>query len=53
MLKDKQHTLSILKDIASVLSTPFSLKTRIGLSEDDKEAQFDFLVEASQHVRMI
>jgi len=53
MLKDKNNTLEILKDISSVLQTPFSLKTRIGLSQDDRDEQFDFLVAASKYVWMI
>lgn len=53
MLKDKQRTLRILKEISEALRTPFSLKTRIGLTQDDRDEQFDFLVEASKHVWMI
>lgn len=53
MLKDKKKTLAILKEIATSLNTPFSLKTRIGLSEDDKDEQFAFLQEASKYVWMI
>ncbi len=53
MLKDKQKTLSILKNLSTQLSTPLSLKTRIWLSNDDIEEQFDFLIQASKYVWMI
>jgi len=53
MLKDKQKTLAILKEIAWQIKIPFSLKTRIGLSQDDVQDQFDFLVEAGKYVSTI
>jgi tRNA-dihydrouridine synthase len=53
MLKDKKNTLEILKTLSTSLTIPFSLKTRIWLSQDDRDEQFDFLVEASKYVRMI
>lgn len=53
MLRDKQKTLSILKNLSEQLTTPLSLKTRIWLSNDDIDEQFDFLIEASKYVRMI
>lgn len=53
MLKDKKRTLEIIKQLSTVLKTPFSLKTRTWLNDTDKEEQFDFLVEASQYVWMI
>ena len=53
MLKNKKKTLEILKSMSKALTIPFSLKTRIGLSQDDRDEQFDFLVEASNYVWMI
>ncbi len=53
MLKDKQKTLSILKSISSQIDLPFSLKTRIWLTQDDIQEQFDFLLEASKYVHLI
>jgi tRNA-dihydrouridine synthase B len=53
MLKDKPKTLWILKQIHEQLNAPLSLKTRAGLTQDDKNAQFDFVCEASKYVRMI
>lgn len=53
MLKNKEKTLQILKQIAQSITTPFSLKTRAWLTEADKEEQFAFLVEASKYVWMI
>jgi tRNA-dihydrouridine synthase len=53
MLKDKKKTLGILRDISMSISVPFSLKTRTGITNDDVEEQFDFLLEASKYVRCI
>jgi tRNA-dihydrouridine synthase len=53
MLKDKKKTLSILKEISAGISVPFSLKTRIGLTQDDIQEQFDFLLQASEFVSTI
>ncbi len=53
MLKDKTLTLDILKEIAKNTKIPFSLKTRTGLSQDDVEEQFEFLIQASEYVSMI
>lgn len=53
MLRDKVKTLEILQEISKNISTPFSLKTRLGLSQDDIQEQFDFLIQASKYVSMI
>lgn len=53
MLKDKKKTLWILQQIHEQLDAPLSLKTRAGLTQDDKNAQFDFICEASKYVWMI
>lgn len=53
MLKDKKRTLQILHDISKQLTNPLSLKTRAGLTQDDKQEQFDFIVKASKYVWMI
>ena len=53
MLRNKQKTLSILQEISKNISTPFSLKTRLGLSQDDVQDQFEFLIQASEYVSMI
>lgn len=50
MLRDKKKTLEITKTISKSIDTPFSLKVRIGLSQDDVDEQFDFLLEASPYV---
>lgn len=52
-MKDKKKSLEIIKTMAQHLKTPFSLKTRIGLTHEDVAEQFDFIVEASQYVWMI
>jgi tRNA-dihydrouridine synthase len=53
MLKDKAKTLRILQEIHEQLAAPLSLKTRAGLTQDDKKTQFDFICAASQYVHMI
>ena len=53
MLRDKKKTLEIVKAIHKNISTPFSLKVRIWLNDDDIENQFKFLLEASPYVYMI
>jgi len=53
MMKDKKKSLAIISSIWSQITTPFSLKTRIWLTQDDVEEQFDFLIEASKHVFLI
>lgn len=53
MLKDKKKTIGILRAISQQLTKPLSLKTRAGLTHDDKEEQFAFILEASQYVHMI
>jgi len=53
MLRDKERTLGILKSMSEIVSVPFSIKTRIGLTEADIHEQFQFLIDASQYVHMI
>ena len=53
MLRDKERTLSILKDLAESIDSPLSLKTRVGLTKDDVAPQFDFLIEAAKYVYLI
>lgn len=49
MLKDKNRTLNIIKKLSEIQwSLPFSLKTRAGLNENDKKAQLEFLIKASE-----
>jgi len=52
-MKDKQKTLDIIKAMSEELTIPFSLKTRIGLTQEDVKEQFDFVLEASKYVWMI
>lgn len=53
LLKDKESTLNIIKTLSKSLKTPFSIKSRTGLNEEDKKAQMDFLIEASNFCHMI
>ncbi len=53
LLKDKKETLNIIKTLSEKLTVPFSIKSRTGLNEEDKKAQLEFLVEASQYCHII
>ena len=48
LMKDKENTLKIIKNISGKLFIPFSIKSRTGLNDWDKEAQMDFLIQASE-----
>jgi tRNA-dihydrouridine synthase len=53
MLRDKEQTLDIIKEIAENITTPFSIKTRIWLNKEDQEAQMAFLLAAAPFVKII
>lgn len=53
MLKDRTQVLEILKDIKKQTSLPLSIKTRTGITDDDKIQQRDFLLQASAYCTMI
>lgn len=50
MLRNKEETLNIIKEISQIKwNLPFSLKSRAGLNDLDKEDQLFFLVKASSY----
>lgn len=49
LMKDKELTLNIIKDLSSKLNIPFSIKSRTGLDNIDKSRHLDFLVQASHY----
>lgn len=49
LMKHKERTLNIIKNISKNLKLPFSIKSRTGLDDIDKSRQLDFLVEASNY----
>jgi len=53
LMKDKKHTLNIIQKISKNIDMPFSIKTRIWLNNDDKDSQFDFILEASSYCDII
>lgn len=53
LMKDKDGTLDLIRKLSDTVNTPFSIKTRIWLNIDDKEEQFQFLLEASKYCSMI
>jgi len=52
-LKNKEITLDIIKSLSQNIKTPFSIKTRIWLNNEDKENQFNFIVESSKFCKLI
>ena len=49
MLRDKGKTLKIIQKLSNINGPlPFSIKTRAGINEEDKDNQIIFLVEASK-----
>jgi tRNA-dihydrouridine synthase B len=53
LMKDRKKSLEILKVLHKAVKMPFSIKTRIGLHEKDRNEQMKFLIEASNYVDMI
>lgn len=53
MLKDRKASLEIIKTLSKNLNINFSIKTRLGLNNEDKERQFDFLCEVSDYCDII
>lgn len=53
LIKNKQRTLEIIKTLRKVIDMPFSIKTRTGTNEQDKQNQTEFLIQASEYVDMI
>ena len=49
LMKDKERTLKIIKNISERLELPFSLKSRTGLDNVDKIRQMEFLINASNY----
>jgi len=53
LIKDKSKSLEIIKELRKTIDIQFSIKTRTGTNEQDKENQTKFLIEASDYVDMI
>lgn len=53
MMKNKEKTLEYIKILSESVHLPFSIKTRSWLNENDKKAQFQFIVDASQYCKTI
>ena len=53
LLRDKENALKIIEALSKASKLPFSIKTRTGLDQKDKENQTDFLVKASKFCSMI
>ncbi|MBS8121838.1 tRNA dihydrouridine synthase [Candidatus Vampirococcus lugosii] len=53
MLKNKKETLQTIKEISESISTPFSIKTRLGIKKEDIQEQLEFIKEASKYCHLI
>lgn len=54
MMREKEKTLELIKRLKdSVAPLPFSIKTRAGLTDDDKAAQKEFIIAAAPHCKTI
>ena len=54
MMKEKEKTLDLIKRLKdAVAPIPFSIKTRAGLTDDDKAAQKQFIIDAAPYCKMI
>lgn len=53
MMKNKTKTLEYIKEISESIDIPFSIKTRAWLNENDKNEQFDFIVQAAKYCKTI
>lgn len=49
LMKDKERTLKIIQNISKSLKIPFSIKSRTGLDNIDKDRQLEFLINASNY----
>ncbi|AKH32600.1 putative tRNA-dihydrouridine synthase [candidate division SR1 bacterium Aalborg_AAW-1] len=49
MMRNKHKTLEYIRTLSEGLSLPFSIKTRAGLNNDDKDEQFKFILEAAKY----
>ena len=53
LMIDKENTLNIIKTLKESIKKPFSIKTRAGVNEQDKEKQKEFIIKASDYCWMI
>lgn len=53
MMCDRVGTLNIVRRISEAVSVPFSIKVRSWLAADDKDAQYQFILDAAQYCSMI
>ena len=53
MMRNKTKTLEYIKILSEGTSLPFSIKVRAGLNQEDKEEQFQFLIDAAPYCETI
>jgi tRNA-dihydrouridine synthase len=53
MMRDRSGTLDIVRRISEAITLPFSIKVRSGLTADDTDAQYQFILDAAPYCHMI
>ncbi len=53
MLRNKNKTLQIIKNLSNSVSKPFSIKTRCGLTYEDMQAQKEFIIACGKYCKTI
>jgi len=53
LMIDKENTLEMIKTLKNAIKSPFSIKTRAGVNEKDKEKQKEFIIKASEYCWVI
>jgi len=53
LMIDKENTLEMIKTLSGSIKRPFTIKTRAGVNEQDKEKQKEFIIKASEFCSII
>jgi len=53
LMLDKENTLEMVKTLSNSVKRPFTIKTRVGVNEQDKEKQKEFIIKASEFCSII
>jgi len=53
LMLDKNNTLEMIKILSEVIKRPFTIKTRVGVNEQDKQKQKEFIIKASEFCSII
>ena len=54
MMREKEKTLDLIKRLRdAVAPLPFSIKTRAGLTDEDRDAQKQFIIDAAEYCHIV